>query len=267
MRTVQMEYLRPDEIIAERERKSIVYLPVGPLEWHGPGMPFGTDPLMAGHCAREAAKITGGVVVPTLFFGTERDRPTDILAAKGFENADDMYVLGMDLPKNTVPSFYAREEIFALMIREYLRMLVNLKYKLIVIVNGHGAWGQRDSLERLAIEFSHETGSKVIQMMADIQPKDMETVDYGHGTLVEASTICYIRPDDVDMSKYPPRDVKLKYTDWGIADDCVFELKPSEDKCVIHDPRDANAELGEKFVKAGIDSIVKAVEEAYGKLD
>ena len=32
MRTVQMEYLRPDEIQAERVRRSIVYLPVGPLE-------------------------------------------------------------------------------------------------------------------------------------------------------------------------------------------------------------------------------------------
>lgn len=37
MRTVQLELLRPGEIMAERERCSIVYLPVGPLEWHGPG--------------------------------------------------------------------------------------------------------------------------------------------------------------------------------------------------------------------------------------
>ena len=33
MRTVQLELLRPGEILAERERCSIVYLPVGPLEW------------------------------------------------------------------------------------------------------------------------------------------------------------------------------------------------------------------------------------------
>ena len=266
MRTVQMEYLRPDEIVAERERKSIVYLPVGPLEWHGPGMPFGTDPLMAGFCAREAAKKTGGVVVPTLFFGTERDRPADILKAKGFEDAENMYVLGMDVPANSVPSFYAREEIFALMIREYLRMLVNLKYKLIVIMNGHGAWGQKASLERLAIEFSNETDSKVIVSMPDISIPEMPDLDYGHGTLVEASTLCYVRPEDVDMSTYPPRDVKLKYTDWGIADDCVFECNPPEDKCVIHDPRDASYELGEKLVNAAIDKLAAFVEEEYAKL-
>ena len=37
MRTVQLELLRPGEILAERERCSIVYLPVGPLEWHMTG--------------------------------------------------------------------------------------------------------------------------------------------------------------------------------------------------------------------------------------
>ena len=47
MRTVQMEYLRPHEILQEKERCSIVYLPVAPLEWHGPAMPYGTDPLVA----------------------------------------------------------------------------------------------------------------------------------------------------------------------------------------------------------------------------
>ena len=66
MRTVQMEYLRPGEIMAEKERFSVVYLPIGPLEWHGPAMPYGTDPLMAQELARAAARITGGVVMPTL---------------------------------------------------------------------------------------------------------------------------------------------------------------------------------------------------------
>ena len=39
-RTVQLERMRPGEILAERARCPIVYLPLGPLEWHGPG----TDP-------------------------------------------------------------------------------------------------------------------------------------------------------------------------------------------------------------------------------
>lgn len=54
--------------------------------------------------------------------------------------------------------------------REYLRMLVNQKYKLIVILNGHGATNQCQVLDRLATEFSHETDSKVVVMMAN--PED-----------------------------------------------------------------------------------------------
>ena len=112
MRTVQLELLRPGEILAERERCSIVYLPVGPLEWHGPAMPYGTDALLAQSLARCAAERTGGVVMPTLFIGTERERPASILRDKGFENPERLYVLGMDVPKNSMKSFYAREDMY-----------------------------------------------------------------------------------------------------------------------------------------------------------
>ena len=266
MRTVQMEFLRPQEIVAERERCSIVYLPIGPLEWHGPAMPYGTDPLMAQEVARAAAQRTGGVVMPTLFFGTERERPTDILAAKGFEHPEDMYVLGMDVPKNCMKSFYAREEIFALMVREHLRLLVQQGYKLIVIVNGHGAWGQKSSLERLATEFSNETPSRVIVQMPDICPDGEPEPDYGHGTLVETATMCYLEGEHVDLSALPPRSEGLKYTDYGIADDFVFRCERSKDDCVVHDPRDATYELGKKYVQAGIEHLCALVEETYKKL-
>lgn len=266
VRTVQMEFLRPDEIIEERDRKSIVYLPVGPMEWHGPAMPFGTDAFQAEKLAREAAKITGGVVAPTLFFGTERERPAYILEAKGYENPEDMYVLGMDVPKTNLKSFYAREEIFALMIREQLRFLVNVGYKLIVVVNGHGAWGQKGSIERLCAEFSNETPSKVIMVMPDIQTKGEPEIDYGHGCLVETSLVKYICPDSVDLNQFPPRDVPLDYKDYGIADDFVFEGHRSENDCVVFDPRDATEEYGEKLMNAAIANAVKTVEEEYSKL-
>ena len=62
MRTVQFELMRPGEFLEERERFSVAYLPVGPLEWHGPHMPFGTDPLNAQAVARGVAERIGGVV-------------------------------------------------------------------------------------------------------------------------------------------------------------------------------------------------------------
>ena len=34
MRTVQLEHMRPEEIVEQQKKKSIAYLPLGPLEWH-----------------------------------------------------------------------------------------------------------------------------------------------------------------------------------------------------------------------------------------
>ena len=255
MRTVQLELLRPGEILAERERCSIVYLPVGPLEWHGPAMPYGTDALLAQSLARCAAERTGGVVMPTLFIGTERERPASILRDKGFENPEQLYVLGMDVPKNSMKSFYAREDMFAVIVREHLRLLVQQGYRLIVIVNGHGAWGQTSTLERLAVEFSNETPSKVIVGFPTIA-REGETIDFGHACDVETSLMQYLTDGCVDLSQLPPRDVKLKYTDWGIADDCVFTGHPPADKCVVRDPRAAAPEKGEQFFQVALEHLI-----------
>ena len=73
-RETRLQWLRPDEILAERQRCPVIYLPLGPLEWHGPHLPFGTDPLQAEHTALLLAEKLGGVVHPTLYIGTERER-------------------------------------------------------------------------------------------------------------------------------------------------------------------------------------------------
>ncbi len=264
MRTVQMEYLRPCEIMAEKERFSVVYLPVGPLEWHGPALPYGTDPLMAQEIARASARITGGVVMPTLFVGTERERPAYILEAKGFEDPNQ-YVIGMDVPNNCMKSFYAREDLFSIIVREHLRLLVQQGYKLIVIVNGYGAWGQKSSLERLAIEFSNETTSKVVVTMPE-PLEEGEDFDFGHGTLMETSIIRGLYDEHVELGDLPAREVPLKYTDYGIANDTVFEGQRSPEDAVIYDPRDATVELGTKFVTTAINNLVDFVNNAYKNL-
>lgn len=264
MRTVQLEYLRPGEIVAERERFSVVYLPIGPLEWHGPAMPYGTDPLMAQEVARAAARITGGVVMPTLFVGTERERPAYVLEGMGLEDTDQ-YVVGMDVPANSMKSFYAREDMFALIVRENLRLLVQQGYKLIVVVNGHGALGQKDSLDRLAAEFSNETPSKVIVTMADVL-EEGETGDLGHGTFLESCFMRGLYDEHVDMSQLPPREVPIKHADYGIADECVFTGKRTPGDYIQHDPRDATPEKGLKYVATAINNLVDFVNKAYAAL-
>jgi creatinine amidohydrolase len=258
MSTVRYEFLRPHEIIEEKERKSIVYLPVAPLEWHGPAMPYGTDPLAAEAVTRAAAIRTGGVVMPTLYVGTERERSPEILEAKGFEDTSQ-YIVGMDVPKNSMKSFYTKEDMFGVIVREFLRMLVMQGYKLIVIVNGHGAKGQIDTLNRLAIEFTNETDSHVM-VGFPVASSYFKDPDFGHGTILETSIQMYLNPENVDLKQFPSKPEKLKNTDWGIADSCTFSLHPNKDKTIISDPRDATAERGERYVVAAVNELVIQVE-------
>jgi len=264
MRTNKLEHMRPAEIVAERERKSIVYLAIGPLEWHGLHLPFGTDPLDAYELALMLAEKTGGVVMPTLFCGTERERSPEIVASFGFENPNQ-YIVGMDIPANSVPSMYFREDIFGLIVREHLRLLVNLKYKLIVLLNGHGAENQVNTLHRLAVEFSSETSSKVIDINGFLSAEESGE-DMGHACRYETSLQMSLFPENVDFSGYPSRDVPLKYKDYSVVDDGVFRSKPNKNFTVEYDPRDANPEIGKRCLKLTVDKCAAIVEEQYKPL-
>lgn len=213
MRTVRLELMRPDEICQVLSEKSIAYLPVGPLEWHGPAMPYGTDAMAAGESARRTAMITGGAVVPTMFMGTETPRDNEFLQTAGLQ--PDTYVVGMDFPKNSIPSMYLRAELFAVMLREQVRLLVNLGFKLVVIVNGHGAVAQEEAIHRIAKETTAETDSTVIGVRATYALKEGD-LNGGHGSVKETAVQMYLNGDSVDLSKFPPRKEPLRMPDYGI---------------------------------------------------
>src|SRR5947207_13170031 len=71
---VEYELMTPDEVIAAREKTPVAFVPVGPIEWHGPHLPLGTDGLHARGVAVRAARIVGGVVLPTLYAWTDAVR-------------------------------------------------------------------------------------------------------------------------------------------------------------------------------------------------
>ncbi len=52
---VEYELMRPAEVVAARERCPVAFVPIGPLEWHGPHLPMGTDGLHAHHVAVRVA--------------------------------------------------------------------------------------------------------------------------------------------------------------------------------------------------------------------
>src|SRR5438445_622247 len=64
MRTVEYELMRPPEIAQARARLPLAFIPIGPLEWHGPHLPMGMDGLHAHPVATDRPTTCGGCSGP-----------------------------------------------------------------------------------------------------------------------------------------------------------------------------------------------------------
>ncbi len=255
-RELRIQWLGPDEISEERDRCPIVYLPIGPLEWHGPHLPFGTDPLQAEHTALALADKIGGVVHPTLYIGTERERPESLLRDLGFNG--DEWIVGMDFPANREHSYYYSEDIFAVIVRFTLEQLVQHKYRLIVLVNGHGATNQIQQLQRLASEYTQRGPAKVLYTFdLDIE----QDVDAGHATITETSAILALNNERVNLDKLPPLGQPLRNIEFAIVDAPTFSGRPLADHTVHTqaDPRLATPELGMQHFEKTVDRLAAVI--------
>jgi creatinine amidohydrolase len=263
-REVRVQMLRPGQLMAERERVPLAFLPLGPLEWHGPHLPFGVDPLNAEAVALRVAQEVGGVVLPTLYLGTERERGPDMLEAIGFSRDD--YIVGMDFPANSLPSYYFPEEVLAITVRAYLDLLIRQGYRLVVLMNGHGAENHLVTLQRLAIEYTNSRPVRVVLLMP-VPGYATGDWSYAHATVGETSVTQAVAPEAVDLSALPSEG-PLRNTDFAIVDDRTFRGEPTADHTVRaeEDPRRASAADGERRLQACVAELAAAAREELAKL-
>jgi len=263
--TRQIAYLRPEQIIEEMQRCPAAYLPIGPLEWHGPHLPLGVDPLNAENTAMLAAERTGGLVLPTLYWGTERERDPEMLDWLGLD--PHSYVVGMDFPANDLSSLYCSEEVFALLVREQLRLAVRIGFHLVVMVTGHAATNQIEVLKRLAVEFSAESPATVIMVLPFVT-NSSGVMEVGHASLIETALMQALHPETVRLESLPALPEPLRNADWAVVDYETFMGNPTPDRTIHEhdDPRRANAMHGRHTITQAVEQIVKQVEEALSTL-
>ncbi|MBN1672962.1 MAG: creatininase family protein [Kiritimatiellae bacterium] len=257
---IEAQYMRPDEIIAVREAGGPVFLPIGPLEWHGPHLPLGVDPLRAYQGALALARALGGIVLPTLFAGTERERSPQMLRNIGFEG--DEYVVGMDFPQCTLKSLYFKEEVFAVLLRNYLEMLIeDWQFRRIVIVNGHGGENHLAVIHRLLKAFNAVTPARI----AFVQPMShFPNSAIGHATLEETETLMVFYPDSVDLGKLPPRPAPLEHVRFAVVDDAGFMGRnPAHRVSEEEDPRKADPARGQEVWEMTIGELRELLEGAW----
>jgi creatinine amidohydrolase len=238
------EWLRPGQLIARRQECPLIIVPLAPLEYHGPHLPLGTDPINATQVAHACcAKLRKGVVRPTLTVGTERERDPAMVESLGFEPGS--YVVGMDFPSRLWNSHYLPEEVFALLLAAELRILVGQGYRYVFIANGHGAYNHLEVVRRLCTELSNTTPAKVDYHLT-ITREAMEKGWAGHADVIETSLMMYYDARSVDLGTLPPRAVPLHYKDFSICDGAAFSSAYDREHVVRHDCRDATAERGRR---------------------
>ena len=173
MANCRYEELRPDQLRAAQEEASLVYVPIGSLEYHGWHLPVGFDAMHAHALCLMAAEETGGVVLPPTFWGTR--------GHEGFRG-----------------SLLLREETIAALAHDILDQLASQGYRLVVVFTGHWPEVQGGLLRRVAEEFmlNHSEVRIIVLDPFNTHPSDRPVE---HAGKIETAVMLHLRPDLVDM--------------------------------------------------------------------
>lgn len=235
--------------LGELAPTSLVVLPVGATEQHGPHLATGTDTFAVEHVSRMAAIRAGDsgsiVVAPTLPFGS----------------SDHHLPFGGTLSIGT-QTYYA-------VIRDLVASLIQDGFRKILVVNGHGG--------------NHELVQLAARDLALIHPVQIGALSYwqaaqgkldgiwagrpghpppGHAGEFETSLVMYLRPDlppneaprrtPEEIEALPPRvsGWRLERDDWWQRIDGFTDS-----------PANGSPEAGARFLEIVIDALAGVMRE------
>ncbi len=199
--TRQIEHLRPRQIRAALAETSLIYLPLGTIEWHGEHLPVGLDALTAHGLCLLAAAQTGGLVWPPLYYGT------------GGGHASFPWTVMM--PDHT--------EIAALL-RLSLRRLAEMRVARVVLFSGHFAGEQLAMIDAIAADWN--ASNQLPQVLATaVNRAGIAGFPPDHAGLFETTLLTGLAPALVDLGQLPPIQPQDATTDrfdpaspiWGVV--------------------------------------------------
>ena len=179
-REVRYEYMRPAQVDAAMKECPVLFVPLGTIEWHGLHNATGVDAVKAHELCIQAARKSGGVVMPTLFGG----------------------VGGMNEPHTFVMD--AEDSVVSRLLRPWLeqtcREAVRNGWKAVIIVTGHYGAGQQIVVRETAVRMSKELDRPILGT-----PEYFLALDEGyigdHAAYFETSIMMHLFPDTVDMGE------------------------------------------------------------------
>jgi creatinine amidohydrolase len=178
-RSVQMELMRPGQVRDALAAKSVVFIPIGALEFHQEHLPLGLDALNAHGLTCLTAARFGGIVLPPLYYGT------------GGSHKNYPWTIMMD----------GEAEITA-QLEKTLSRLEEFRVDLAVIFTGHFAPEQLDMISAIAEKWSQGTHHmKVIDLAINMPLESAPSPD--HAGVFETTVLSRFEPETIDLSKLP----------------------------------------------------------------
>jgi creatinine amidohydrolase len=195
------EEIHPAEFTSARQHAPVVYLPIGPLEWHGLHLPYGNDALKAHALCERAVARTGGIVLPPLFWGA------------GGINVYEAY------PGTTYPGTTEIEiGVLGALMRDILAQMRQNEFRVIVILSGHANGDHIAELRRVSMEFQRVFGT-VVMALGDWELASNHSYNADHAARWETSLLMALRPDLVHLERLGPAytDEERRTLPWGVV--------------------------------------------------
>lgn len=196
MPKVRFEEMFPSEVTEALGHAPVCYLPLGVLEWHGEHNAVGLDGIKAHAVCEAAARQSGGVVVPALWWGAdEREDLADGRYLTGGIEAGERYHVPGSM-------FWVRPETFRALLQDIYEAMRRRGVRVIVVVAGH--WSPRVYLPTIqasgaAFREGHPETAWLLVTDQELVPDLPYPMEHAAGG--ETSLLMAIRPDLVDLSK------------------------------------------------------------------
>lgn len=190
-------HLTPAEFRRRLAAAPIAYLPLGTLEWHGEHLPLGADGLQSQGFFNALARRAGGIVLPMLFVGPDRET---MVAGRAFYGMDIVGFPAGQPQQLDGSAYWVADDLFQGLLEAILSQLARAGFK-IVVAHGHGpavnafrkhrpAWSARFNVQLFTC-WDETDGDAATGIQTD------------HAAANETSLMMALHPDLVKMEKLP----------------------------------------------------------------
>lgn len=235
------------------KNNDIILVPIGSTEQHGPAAPLGLDTYVAIALAEDAAKQTGVISTPPMWFG------------------DSTHHLGFP---GTVS---IRTEVLSEYVKDVIRSLVKHGFKKIVIINGHkitNLTALQTAVRNLKeFEFPDIFLAVIDPIKTGVEAAKVRENGEHHAGELETSHIMYKYPDLIKKDKLPKEkpDFKGRYSRFMKTDlfaredsiDIVWSSKEQREftkSGAMSDATKSSAEKGKVYHESMVKNIVEFIK-------